>query len=275
MKLTFRKTLAVLLAAVFTLMIGAGAFPALLPRAFAETVTGQCGDNLTYTWDESSGDLTISGQGEMWDNTRVSFGDDDHLVRKLVIENGVTNVGRYLFYCAGGLSSITFPNDGNFTVIEYGAFMGCGSLHSLTLPQGLTTIGGGAFADAYQMDRLTIPKSVTTISMMAFKGLRSLQTLNYTGSEADWNKITISSDAFQDTPLNAPTCYYYGVEGAMNAIDDIGTVTLTAVCKERVETARAAYNALSDNDRALVTNHNALTDAESAYAKLEARTDTG
>ena len=50
MKQTFRKTLAVLLAAVFTLMLGANAFPALLPRAFAdEIVTDRCGDAVVYT----------------------------------------------------------------------------------------------------------------------------------------------------------------------------------------------------------------------------------
>ncbi|MBR6049792.1 MAG: InlB B-repeat-containing protein, partial [Clostridia bacterium] len=53
---------------------------------------------------------------------------------------------------------------------------------------------------------------------------------------------------------------------AMAKIDAIGTVTATDVCKDGIDTARGAYNALTDDQKARVGNYEYLTDAEAAYA---------
>ena len=53
---------------------------------------------------------------------------------------------------------------------------------------------------------------------------------------------------------------------AMAKIDAIGTVTATDVCKDGIDTARGAYNALTDDQKAKVGNYKDLTDAEAAYA---------
>ena len=61
--------------------------------------------------------------------------------------------------------------------------------------------------------------------------------------------------------------------GALNAIaliDAIGTVELTDACKEKLDTAREAYDALSDNAKLNVTNYDVLTEAEAAYLALYA-----
>ena len=49
-------------------------------------------------------------------------------------------------------------------------------------------------------------------------------------------------------------------------IDDIGEVTATDECKEKIDAARTAFDSLSDDQQALVTNYAALTAAEKAYA---------
>ncbi len=48
----------------------------------------------------------------------------------------------------------------------------------------------------------------------------------------------------------------------------IGTVEYTAESKALIDAARTAYDALSDEAKALVTNYSTLTDAETAYAAL-------
>ncbi len=53
-------------------------------------------------------------------------------------------------------------------------------------------------------------------------------------------------------------------------IDAIGTVAYTAESKALIDAARDAYDALTDTQKALVMNYTALTDAETAYANLEA-----
>ena len=78
---------------------------------------GTCGDNLTWKIDEE-GNLVISGTGEMYDYTDVYDYDygkyvstapfSAHIVKTLVIEDGVTSIGDYAFYNQDSLSEITF-----------------------------------------------------------------------------------------------------------------------------------------------------------------------
>ena len=54
----------------------------------------------------------------------------------------------------------------------------------------------------------------------------------------------------------------------VDLINAIGTVEYTDECKAKIEAARAAYDALSTADKALVTNYSTLTAAEAAWAAL-------
>ena len=58
-----------------------------------------------------------------------------------------------------------------------------------------------------------------------------------------------------------------------NLISGIGTVTYTTECKARIDAAREAYDALTDVQKALVTNLATLTAAEKAYADLKAKAE--
>ena len=53
-------------------------------------------------------------------------------------------------------------------------------------------------------------------------------------------------------------------------IGNIGQVSYTSDSKSRIDTARAAYDSLTADQKALVTNYNVLTAAEATYAKLKA-----
>ena len=55
----------------------------------------------------------------------------------------------------------------------------------------------------------------------------------------------------------------------IDAINAIGTVEYTDECKGKIEAARAAYEALNDTRKALVTNLSVLTKAEEDYAALK------
>jgi len=60
-----------------------------------------------------------------------------------------------------------------------------------------------------------------------------------------------------------------GVNNVMELIDDIGTVGYTDSCKDKIESARAAYDALSEEQKALVDNYDKLTRAERVYKHVE------
>ena len=82
------------------------------PAAFAaEIVTGNCGDHVTYTWNKTTGAVTISGNGPMcdyFDPTDTPFYSSGHSsgqVKTVMIENGVTSVGSGAFYCCTAMKS--------------------------------------------------------------------------------------------------------------------------------------------------------------------------
>ena len=59
-------------------------------------------------------------------------------------------------------------------------------------------------------------------------------------------------------------------DAVIKKIDAIGKVEYKTICWWHINTAREAYDALTDAQKALVTNYGTLTDAEARYAELEA-----
>ena len=97
----------------------------LLPMVAMADDSGVCGDNLTWTFVESTGTLTIRGTGAMNDykyDERPWFYYRNDIV-KLIIEEGVTSIGEWAFSACSGLTSITIPN--SVTSICDDTFYGC------------------------------------------------------------------------------------------------------------------------------------------------------
>ena len=125
---------------------------------------GMCGDNVSWVM-TADGTLTISGTGEMADYGSL---DDSNpwdgcrkYIKSVVIEDGVTSIGRYTFDRCMSLTSVTIPD--SVTSIRYGAFM---------MDTALTS--------------LTIPGSVTSIENYAFYGCSHLTDMYYDGYGIDW-----------------------------------------------------------------------------------------
>ena len=81
-------------------------------------------------------------------------------------------------------------------------------------------------------------------------------TDDYTKEEGSW-------------PDNNPAT----AKDVIDLIDKIGNVTYTDACKAKIDAARKAYDALSAEEKAKVTNYKKLTDAEDQYKKLKAADD--
>ena len=133
--------------------------------------------NLTWKLD-ADGTLTISGTGAMKDydiedNESPVFKNLN--VKKIVIEDGVTNIGNYAFDCCTGLTSITIPD--SVTSIGDYALQSCTNLTSITIPDSVTSIGAHAFSNCYKLISITLPSSITSIGEWLFAGCGDLTSI--------------------------------------------------------------------------------------------------
>ena len=109
---------------------------------------GADGSDVYYSMNLDTGELIISGNGAMadcvYDKDKEKFilpwGDK---ITKVIIEEGVTEVGKAAFYKCGSLKEVVFPE--GLTTIKPGAFYECKKLETVDFPEGLTTIGEHAF----------------------------------------------------------------------------------------------------------------------------------
>jgi len=131
---------------------------------------GECGaqgDNLLWELDPSTGVLTITGSGAMYDWTS----DTDRpwyslraQITSVVLPSGITSLGKYAFR---GTDIVSINMTENY-------------------PAGLTTINQEAFFST-QLTSVTIPESVVTIGMDAF---RESKTITDVYCYADPNNLT-------------------------------------------------------------------------------------
>lgn len=59
----------------------------------------------------------------------------------------------------------------------------------------------------HSLENITIPNSVTSIGDYAFDGCTNLKTVNYKGTQEEWNKITIGTS--NESLTNATINYNY------------------------------------------------------------------
>ena len=130
---------------------------------------GVCGDDLTWSFDEKSGILTITGTGAMYDyeyDTRPWWGSCKKIV-KVELPEKITSLGKSAFMLCSNLTSINLPN--GLTTISDDAFMDCGNLTDISLPDSLKHIGIYAFEHCRSLVDVIFPEGLETIDMYAFQ----------------------------------------------------------------------------------------------------------
>ncbi|MBR5246437.1 MAG: leucine-rich repeat domain-containing protein [Clostridia bacterium] len=153
-------------------------------------VSGTCGDNLTWVFDESTGILTISGTGAMYDYwNNQPWRCCNSYIKEIVIADGVTTIGCYAFGHMSYFTSITIPN--SVTTIDSYAFYFCDNIANVTIPDSVTTIGQYAFLACNSLTNITIPDSVTTIGQYAFRMCENLTNIT-----VDSNNKNYSNDKY-------------------------------------------------------------------------------
>ena len=155
--------------------------------------SGNCGVNGTdaVTWTlTKDGTLTIRGQGATAD---YQYGNSPWYsyrsqILQVVVEEGVTKLGNYLFYQCSNIGQVTLPN----SVIGIGryTFSYCNALTKLTLPDTLESIGAGAFYGCTSLTEMNLPNSVVNIEGAVFSSCTNLESVTLS------KKMTVLGDNF-------------------------------------------------------------------------------
>ena len=199
---------------------------AILSSFTTAATSGDFGENNCLHWEVSTGvlsgkTLTISGTGAMpdfdfpngnlapWWNYEAlgmltSFGNFklEGELKKVVIKDGVTNVGDYALFCLPAATQITLPESvmsiGRYgiamcskltglsipkSVTEIGDFGLAGDgLTAVTLPDGLQSLGRGAFDTCTSLANTTLPAAITAVPGKCFADCTKLLNVKYAGT---------------------------------------------------------------------------------------------
>ncbi len=137
--------------------------------------SGDCGTNCTWTFNPTTGLLTISGTGAM-DDAPLFEGYTN--IKTVVINSGVTHIGLRNFLSCSGIETVSFP--ASLLTIGNAAFMNCTSIETINLSActSLVSIGASLCQGCTSLTTVTLPSSIKTIGGHAFEFCSSLQTIN-------------------------------------------------------------------------------------------------
>ena len=160
----------------------------------AEKSSGECGENLTWIYDETTKTLTISGIGDMYD---YNLGPYDapwknykEITTTLLIQDGVTSIGEHAFSGFGDLNNVSISD--SVEKIGYGAFEYCHALDDIIIPDSVTEIGNRAFYDYSKFTSISLPISVEKLGSEMFPA-RAI--IYYPGTKEQWRMIEKESQA--------------------------------------------------------------------------------
>ena len=99
-----------------------------------------------------------------------------------------------------GSSNTVIPD--SVTAIDKYAFGDCIKLEEITIPSSVKTIGIGAFEDCDALKRINLDVGLISIERWAFGACDKLKTINYRGSKAQWKKIKIVKEDYDEDWLS-------------------------------------------------------------------------
>jgi hypothetical protein len=198
--------------------------------------TGSCGENAIWTA-YGDGRFVVSGTGSTVDVaykdvTNTEWYDIRNDINTIIVENGITRLGEYLFCDFAEVVSVNIPE----SVMEIGdrcfsyctklpevvlpsglnylgnyALDSCISLRYVVIPEGITDLLAGVFQGCKGLESVVLPKGLTKIAYQNFRHCSKLAYVYFSGTKAEWDSIEISYNGEDDNKylFTATLCCEY------------------------------------------------------------------
>lgn len=114
-------------------------------------------------WEINDKTVIISGNGPMVDHRSPWHG---YYVEKVVIEEGITSIGGWVFWDMSKLQTVIIPN--SVTSIKSCAFYKCPRLQSIIIPSSVTRIEERIFGECPNLQSITVLNPNASIDKYAF-----------------------------------------------------------------------------------------------------------
>lgn len=137
----------------------------------AVSYVGVCGKNVEWYLDSRTETLRLNGEGtvdEYENYFDTPWYEYRHMIKNVIIDNGITSITKNLFARIDTLTSVEIPSSVLF-INDY-AFYGCSALKNVSFAKNsnLSIIGESAFAYCRNLSKIEIPKRVIEIKKNAF-----------------------------------------------------------------------------------------------------------
>ncbi|MBQ9530817.1 MAG: leucine-rich repeat domain-containing protein [Eubacterium sp.] len=192
------------LAALMSLVLMMTTLFALGVNVASAATSGDCTTTIKWSYNAASKTLTLTGTGAMpdyratdaltnkrspWETEKIGNDTIKSLMTKLVVGEGITNIGEYNFFNCTALTSVSLPStlvsiDGrgagmDLASASYGAFQNCTSLEEIALPDRLETIEPYAFKNCTALKSISFPNTLTSLGRCAFLNCTALETVTF------------------------------------------------------------------------------------------------
>ncbi|MCQ2485669.1 MAG: leucine-rich repeat protein [Clostridia bacterium] len=221
------------------------------------SVTGQCGENAYWNFDNSTGELTITGTGMLGIYHNYSWYSCfswNSEIKSVIIENGITGLCERAFYDCENLETVTLPdtiseigdaafedciklksiNLPNLTVIPDSVFSGCKSLLYIDIPDSVKEIHSYAFSDCEQLKNIYLPDNIESIYDGAFYHCKAVRNI-FIPQNVSFIESSLFSgcDSLTSIIIDAENPFYDSRNNC-NAIIETSTNTLICGCKNTI-----------------------------------------
>ncbi len=147
------------------------------------------------------GTLTFSGSGTLsYIDHRSISEESKEKIKKVVICEGITELGRQALVCFSSLEVVVLP-DSLVKIGEEGLSSNY-ELKTIIFGENLQEIGADALSGCYSLENITIPDTVANIGEYAFSGCKKLKKVVLPSSLKSWKKNATKKCPMLDTVVN-------------------------------------------------------------------------